>query len=63
MSEENVEIVRDAFAAFTRGDIQGVLHLCAEVHACLLQRDPARVNASQIQSEIQEASICLMCRA
>ena len=30
MSEENVEIVRDAFAAFTRGDIEGVLRLCDE---------------------------------
>jgi uncharacterized protein len=30
MSEENVEIVRNAFAAFDRGDIEGVLRLCAE---------------------------------
>ena len=30
MSEENVEIVRNAFAAFERGDIEGVLRLCDE---------------------------------
>jgi uncharacterized protein len=30
MSQENVEIVRNAFAAFTRDDIQGVLRLCDE---------------------------------
>jgi len=30
MSEENVEIVRSAFAAFERGDIEGVLRLCDE---------------------------------
>jgi ketosteroid isomerase-like protein len=30
MSEENVEIVRNAFAAFKRGDIDGVLRLCDE---------------------------------
>jgi ketosteroid isomerase-like protein len=30
MSQENVEIVRDAFAAFDRGDIEAVLRLCAE---------------------------------
>jgi uncharacterized protein len=30
MSEENVEIVRNAFAAFERGDIDGVLRLCDE---------------------------------
>jgi len=30
MSEENVEIVRKAFAAFERGDIEGVLRLCDE---------------------------------
>jgi uncharacterized protein len=30
MSEENVEIVRNAFAAFNRGDIKGVLRLCDE---------------------------------
>jgi|SRR5829696_8458089 len=28
MSEENVEIVRNAIAAFDRGDIEGVLRLC-----------------------------------
>jgi ketosteroid isomerase-like protein len=30
MSEENVEVVRNAFAAFERGDIEGVLRLCDE---------------------------------
>jgi ketosteroid isomerase-like protein len=30
MSQENVEIVRNAFAAFDRGDIEGVLQLCDE---------------------------------
>jgi uncharacterized protein len=30
MSEENVEVVRNAFAAFERGDIEGVLQLCDE---------------------------------
>src|ERR687887_2729307 len=30
MSQENVEIVRHAFEAFTRGDIDGVLRLCDE---------------------------------
>jgi ketosteroid isomerase-like protein len=30
MSEENVEIVRTAFAAFDRGDIEAVLRLCDE---------------------------------
>jgi ketosteroid isomerase-like protein len=30
MSEENVEIVRNAFAAFDRRDIEGVLRLCDE---------------------------------
>jgi ketosteroid isomerase-like protein len=30
MSEENVEIVRNAFAAFERGDIDGLLRLCDE---------------------------------
>ena len=30
MSQENVEIVRNAFDAFTRGDIDGVLRLCDE---------------------------------
>jgi ketosteroid isomerase-like protein len=30
MSQENVEIVRNAFAAFDRGDIEGVLRLCDE---------------------------------
>lgn len=30
MSHENVEIVRDAFDAFTRGDTEGVLRLCDE---------------------------------
>jgi ketosteroid isomerase-like protein len=30
MSEGNVEIVRNAFAAFERGDIEGVLRLCDE---------------------------------
>jgi ketosteroid isomerase-like protein len=30
MSEENVEIVRNAFAAFEQGDIEGVLRLCDE---------------------------------
>jgi ketosteroid isomerase-like protein len=30
MSQENVEIVRDAFDAFTRGDIEGVLRRCDE---------------------------------
>src|SRR5512132_1907193 len=30
MSEENVEIVRSAFAAFERGDIEGILRLCDE---------------------------------
>jgi ketosteroid isomerase-like protein len=30
MSQENVEIVRDAFDAFTRDDIEGVLRLCDE---------------------------------
>jgi ketosteroid isomerase-like protein len=30
MSEENVEIVRNAFDAFSRGDIEGVLRLCDE---------------------------------
>jgi len=30
MSQENVEIVRTAFAAFDRGDIDGVLRLCDE---------------------------------
>ena len=30
MSQENVEIVRRAFAAFDRGDIEGVLRLCDE---------------------------------
>jgi ketosteroid isomerase-like protein len=30
MSQENVEIVRNAFDAFTRDDIQGVLRLCDE---------------------------------
>jgi len=30
MSEENIEIVRTAFAAFDRGDIDGVLRLCAD---------------------------------
>jgi ketosteroid isomerase-like protein len=30
MSEENVEIVRNAFAAFERGDIEGLLRLCDE---------------------------------
>jgi ketosteroid isomerase-like protein len=30
MSQENVEIVRNAFDAFTRGDIEGVLRLCDE---------------------------------
>jgi uncharacterized protein len=30
MSQENVEIVRDAFDAFTRGDIAGVLGRCDE---------------------------------
>ena len=30
MSQENVEIVRDAFDAFTRGDTEGVLRRCDE---------------------------------
>jgi uncharacterized protein len=30
MSQENVEVVRDAFDAFTRGDLEGVLQLCDE---------------------------------
>jgi uncharacterized protein len=30
MAEENVEIVRDAIAAFDRGDIEGVLRICDE---------------------------------
>jgi uncharacterized protein len=30
MSEENVTIVRQAFDAYLRGDIEGVLRLCAE---------------------------------
>jgi uncharacterized protein len=30
MSQENVEIVRNAFAAFDRGDMEGVLRLCHE---------------------------------
>jgi ketosteroid isomerase-like protein len=30
MSQENVEIVRNGFDAFTRGDIKGVLRLCDE---------------------------------
>jgi ketosteroid isomerase-like protein len=30
MSQENVEIVRNAFAAFDRGDIDAVLRLCDE---------------------------------
>jgi uncharacterized protein len=30
MSQENVEIVRTAFTAFDRGDIEAVLRLCAE---------------------------------
>jgi len=30
MSQENVEIVRNAFDAFTRGDREGVLRLCDE---------------------------------
>ena len=30
MSQENVEIVRNAFDAFSRGDIEGVLRLCDE---------------------------------
>jgi ketosteroid isomerase-like protein len=30
MSEENVEIVRRAFEAFTRGDIEAVLRMCDE---------------------------------
>jgi ketosteroid isomerase-like protein len=30
MSQENVEVVRNAFKAFTRGDIEGVLRLCDE---------------------------------
>jgi ketosteroid isomerase-like protein len=30
MSQENVEIVGNAFGAFTRGDIEGVLRLCDE---------------------------------
>jgi ketosteroid isomerase-like protein len=30
MSEENVEIVRSAFAAADRGDMEGVLRLCDE---------------------------------
>jgi ketosteroid isomerase-like protein len=30
MSQKNVEIVRTAFAAFDRGDIDAVLRLCAE---------------------------------
>ena len=30
MSQENVEIVRNALDAFTRGDIEGVLRLCDE---------------------------------
>jgi ketosteroid isomerase-like protein len=30
MSEENAEVVRNAFAAFELGDIEGVLRLCDE---------------------------------
>jgi ketosteroid isomerase-like protein len=30
MSEENVDIIRRAFAAYTAGDIDGVLQLCSE---------------------------------
>jgi uncharacterized protein len=30
MSQENVEVVRNAFDAFTRGDTDGVLRLCDE---------------------------------
>jgi ketosteroid isomerase-like protein len=30
MSQENVEVVRNAFDAFTRGDTEGVLRLCDE---------------------------------
>jgi uncharacterized protein len=30
MSEENVEVVREVFDAFTRGDTEGVLRLCDE---------------------------------
>ena len=30
MSQQNVEVVRDAFDAFTRGDIKGVLRFCDE---------------------------------
>ena len=30
MSQENTEIVRNAFDAFTRDDIDGVLRLCDE---------------------------------
>ena len=30
MSQENVEIVRNGFDAFARGDIEGVLRLCDE---------------------------------
>jgi ketosteroid isomerase-like protein len=30
MSQENVEVIRSAFEAFNRGDIEGVLRLCDE---------------------------------
>ena len=30
MSQENIEIVRNAFDAFTRGDLEGVLRVCDE---------------------------------
>ena len=30
MSQENVEVVQSAFAAFIRGDTDAVLQLCAE---------------------------------
>jgi ketosteroid isomerase-like protein len=30
MSQENVEVIRDAFGAFSRNDIEGVLRLCDE---------------------------------
>jgi ketosteroid isomerase-like protein len=47
MSQENVEIIRNAFAAYDRGDIEGVLRLCDE--DIVIRQPPELLGASHEQ--------------